>query len=228
MSRRRVVMRDVALGYASRDIPILPLHYPLPHRGDLQPAGGRTMAPSAASGGCSCRDPGCGQVGKHPLGSLVPHGSRTPPPTGPGSWPGGPATPKPTSAWPPATASMSWTSTAPPAPRPSGRWRPSMAWRARGRWFAPWGWLALPPGPHWPGQRLPSRAGVCGLAGAGRLCGRPTQPPCLRPPLPVGSWPRPRHPTRSGAGGAARAAPAPPTPAANRAGPASSRRARPR
>jgi hypothetical protein len=24
--------------------------------------------------GCSCRDPGCGQVGKHPLGSLVPHG----------------------------------------------------------------------------------------------------------------------------------------------------------
>jgi Bifunctional DNA primase/polymerase, N-terminal len=74
MSRRRVVMRDAALGYASRGIPILPLHYPLPHGGDLQPAGGRTMAPSAASGGCSCRDPGCGQVGKHPLGSLVPHG----------------------------------------------------------------------------------------------------------------------------------------------------------
>jgi hypothetical protein len=24
--------------------------------------------------GCSCRDPGCGQPGKHPLGSLVPHG----------------------------------------------------------------------------------------------------------------------------------------------------------
>jgi hypothetical protein len=24
--------------------------------------------------GCSCQDPGCGQVGKHPLGSLVPHG----------------------------------------------------------------------------------------------------------------------------------------------------------
>jgi hypothetical protein len=24
--------------------------------------------------GCSCRDPDCGQVGKHPLGSLVPHG----------------------------------------------------------------------------------------------------------------------------------------------------------
>jgi hypothetical protein len=29
----------------------------------------------AATGtGCSCRDPNCGQVGKHPLGSLVPHG----------------------------------------------------------------------------------------------------------------------------------------------------------
>jgi hypothetical protein len=27
-----------------------------------------------ARAGCSCRDPGCGQVGKHPLGSLVPHG----------------------------------------------------------------------------------------------------------------------------------------------------------
>jgi Bifunctional DNA primase/polymerase, N-terminal len=24
--------------------------------------------------GCSCRDPDCGQPGKHPLGSLVPHG----------------------------------------------------------------------------------------------------------------------------------------------------------
>jgi Bifunctional DNA primase/polymerase, N-terminal len=27
-----------------------------------------------ARAACSCRDPGCGQVGKHPLGSLVPHG----------------------------------------------------------------------------------------------------------------------------------------------------------
>jgi Bifunctional DNA primase/polymerase, N-terminal len=74
MSGRSVVMRDAALGYAARGIPVLPLHYPLPHRGALQPAGGGVMAASAASGGCSCRDPGCGQVGKHPLGSLVPHG----------------------------------------------------------------------------------------------------------------------------------------------------------
>jgi hypothetical protein len=72
MSRPRWQLRDAALGYASRGIPVLPLHYPLPHRNSLQPApGDRTPAAGAA---CSCRDPGCGQVGKHPLGSLVPHG----------------------------------------------------------------------------------------------------------------------------------------------------------
>jgi len=74
MSRRRVAMRDAALGYASRGIPVLPLHYPLPHHGDLQPAGGRHLAPSVLPVSCSCRDPDCGQVGKHPLGGLVPHG----------------------------------------------------------------------------------------------------------------------------------------------------------
>ena len=36
MSRPRWRLRDAALGYASRGIPVLPLHYPLPHRGDLQ------------------------------------------------------------------------------------------------------------------------------------------------------------------------------------------------
>ena len=74
MSRPSWRLRDAALGYASRGIPVLPLHYPLPDRGDLQPADGRPLTPSAALGSCSCRDPGCGQVGKHPLGSLVPHG----------------------------------------------------------------------------------------------------------------------------------------------------------
>jgi Bifunctional DNA primase/polymerase, N-terminal len=45
---------------------------PLPHRGDLQPVTGH---PQPAEGsGCSCRDPGCGQPAKHPLGSLVRHG----------------------------------------------------------------------------------------------------------------------------------------------------------
>ena len=72
MSRFRVVMRDAALGYASRGIPVLPLHYPLSHHGDLQPIGGDQSR--AVGTGCSCRDPGCGQPAKHPLGSLVPHG----------------------------------------------------------------------------------------------------------------------------------------------------------
>jgi hypothetical protein len=72
VSRPRWLLRDAALGYASRGIPVLPLHYPLPHRTGLQPVGGNH--PPTPGVGCSCRDPGCGQVGKHPLGSLVPHG----------------------------------------------------------------------------------------------------------------------------------------------------------
>jgi Bifunctional DNA primase/polymerase, N-terminal len=72
VSRPRWELRDAALGYASRGIPVLPLHYPLSHHGDLQPVGDHQSR--AVGTGCSCRDPGCGQVGKHPLGSLVPHG----------------------------------------------------------------------------------------------------------------------------------------------------------
>jgi Bifunctional DNA primase/polymerase, N-terminal len=72
VSRPRWHLRDAALGYAARGIPVLPLHHPLPYRGDLHSV---TGDPQRAEGsGCSCRDPGCGQVGKHPLGSLVPHG----------------------------------------------------------------------------------------------------------------------------------------------------------
>jgi bifunctional DNA primase/polymerase-like protein len=75
MSRPRWQLRDAALGYASRGIPVLPLHYPLPHPGGLQLLGGdRRLTGRAVKAGCSCRDPGCGQPGKHPLGSLVPHG----------------------------------------------------------------------------------------------------------------------------------------------------------
>jgi Bifunctional DNA primase/polymerase, N-terminal len=53
---------------------VLPLHYPLAHLDSARavPAG-RVIAPRVWTG-CSCRDPGCGQVGKHPLGALVPHG----------------------------------------------------------------------------------------------------------------------------------------------------------
>jgi hypothetical protein len=72
VSRPSWKLRDAALGCASRGIPVLPLHYPLPHRSDLQPVPGGQ--PPVVRTGCSCRDPGCGQPGKHPLGSLVPHG----------------------------------------------------------------------------------------------------------------------------------------------------------
>ena len=72
MSRPRWQLRDAAVGYASRGIPVLPLHYPLPHHGGLQPVPDDQRPPVRT--GCSCRDPGCGQVAKHPLGSLVPHG----------------------------------------------------------------------------------------------------------------------------------------------------------
>jgi Bifunctional DNA primase/polymerase, N-terminal len=75
MSRPSVVLRDAALGYASRGIPVLPLHYPLLHNSGVQPVtdDGQLAHPTVGTG-CSCRDPGCGQVGKHPLGVLVPHG----------------------------------------------------------------------------------------------------------------------------------------------------------
>jgi hypothetical protein len=75
MSRPSSVMRDAALGYASRGIPVLPLHYPLLHHPGVQPVtdDGQLVHPAVGIG-CSCRDPDCGQIGKHPLGSLVPHG----------------------------------------------------------------------------------------------------------------------------------------------------------
>jgi hypothetical protein len=75
VSRPSWRLRDAALGYASRGIPVLPLHYPLPHRSDLQAqVRARPLGSSTSEVSCSCRDPGCGQPGKHPLGSLVPHG----------------------------------------------------------------------------------------------------------------------------------------------------------
>jgi Bifunctional DNA primase/polymerase, N-terminal len=68
------LLRDAALGYASRGIPVLPLHYPVAHLDSARVLGdGRVIAPQCWTG-CSCGDPACGQVGKHPLGALVPHG----------------------------------------------------------------------------------------------------------------------------------------------------------
>jgi Bifunctional DNA primase/polymerase, N-terminal len=74
MSRPSLRLRDAALAYASRGIPVLPLHYPLPGRHGIRPAANGTSPTTGAGGGCSCGDPVCAQVGKHPLGSLVPHG----------------------------------------------------------------------------------------------------------------------------------------------------------
>jgi hypothetical protein len=73
VSRPRWPLRDAAVAYASRGIPVLPLHSPLPHQDGLQPVPSDSQ-PAVARAGCSCRDPGCGQPAKHPLGSLVPHG----------------------------------------------------------------------------------------------------------------------------------------------------------
>ena len=74
MSRPGYLLRDAALGYASRGIPVLPLHYPVSHlRSARAVPDGRVVAPQVWTG-CSCGDRACGQVGKHPLGSLVPHG----------------------------------------------------------------------------------------------------------------------------------------------------------
>jgi Bifunctional DNA primase/polymerase, N-terminal len=72
MSRASWQLREAALGYATRGIPVLPLHFPLPRRSGLQPVA--SDHPPTLATGCSCRDPSCGQVAKHPLGSLVPHG----------------------------------------------------------------------------------------------------------------------------------------------------------
>jgi hypothetical protein len=67
-------LRDVALAYASRGIPVLPLHHPVAHRHSHRwlledPS---VLTPEVT--GCSCGDQACGQVAKHPLGTLVPHG----------------------------------------------------------------------------------------------------------------------------------------------------------
>jgi Bifunctional DNA primase/polymerase, N-terminal len=76
VTRPGFALRDAALAYASRGIPVLPLHYPItrPHHARPVPAGLPAAAAAWSATGCSCGDPGCAQVGKHPLGQLVPHG----------------------------------------------------------------------------------------------------------------------------------------------------------
>jgi Bifunctional DNA primase/polymerase, N-terminal len=76
VTRPGFTLRDAALGYASRGIPVLPLHYPItrPYRARPVPTGLPAAAAVWSMMGCSCGDPDCGQIGKHPLGQLVPHG----------------------------------------------------------------------------------------------------------------------------------------------------------
>jgi hypothetical protein len=74
VSRRRLALRDAALGYAARGIPVLPLHYPITRPPAVRPVPAGQLEPPGWSTRCSCGDLGCGQVAKHPLGALVPHG----------------------------------------------------------------------------------------------------------------------------------------------------------
>jgi len=68
-------LRSAALAYASRGIPVLPLHYPVACLTATRPVPvGQPQAKPTWSLVCSCGDRSCGQVGKHPLGALVPHG----------------------------------------------------------------------------------------------------------------------------------------------------------
>jgi len=129
MSRPSWTLRDAALGYASRGIPVLPLHSPLPHRNGLQPVTGDHQPPRPPAGpGCSCRDLSCGQPGKHPLGSLVPHGVKD------ATWNRARVLawwtrhPQANIGLATGTPSMSWTLTVLKAARSSASSRPSMAW----------------------------------------------------------------------------------------------------
>jgi hypothetical protein len=68
-------LRDAALAYAARGIPVLPLHHPVtrPRAATAVAADGR-LRRAGVEVGCSCRDASCGPVGKHPIGALVPGG----------------------------------------------------------------------------------------------------------------------------------------------------------
>jgi hypothetical protein len=61
-------LRDTALEYAGRGIPVLPLHTPL--LCTTEPDRDSAVVTVA----CSCRDPACDRIGKHPRTLLVPHG----------------------------------------------------------------------------------------------------------------------------------------------------------
>jgi Bifunctional DNA primase/polymerase, N-terminal len=69
------VLRDAALAYASRGIPVLPLHHPVAHLHSARPVPtGQPLDSPRWWTTCSCGDRACGQFAKHPIGALVPHG----------------------------------------------------------------------------------------------------------------------------------------------------------
>jgi hypothetical protein len=67
-------LRDAALAYAARGIPVLPLHHPVTRGSAVRPVPAGEAAVPGWLRGCSCGDWACAQAGKHPLGVLVPHG----------------------------------------------------------------------------------------------------------------------------------------------------------
>jgi hypothetical protein len=69
------VLRDAALAYASRGIPVLPLHHPVAHLQGARPVPvGQPLDSPRWWTACSCGDRACSQFAKHPMGALVPHG----------------------------------------------------------------------------------------------------------------------------------------------------------
>jgi hypothetical protein len=68
------VKRDAALAYASRGIPVLPLHHPVAHMRSASLVAGQPPAKPEVWSACSCGDRACAQFAKHPIGALVPHG----------------------------------------------------------------------------------------------------------------------------------------------------------
>jgi hypothetical protein len=223
MTRPSWQLRDAALGYASRGIPVLPPHYP-----PTMAASSRFLVTPSLRSGPTAR------VGIRAAASLpsipwvawCPTGQGRHHQSGPD--PGLVDPPPPGQHRPGHRAPLRRPGRRRPRRRPGIRELATTQGLPELGAAGPHrrGWLALLPGPDRPRQRLPGRLSACGLAGPRRLCGRPTQPPRLRPPLPVDPRARPRHPTRPGARGAARAAPAPPTPPTNHSGPAPSRRSR--
>jgi hypothetical protein len=74
-SRPGYLKRDASLAYASRGIPVLPLHYPVAHlRGARPVPAGQPLDKPEWWTACSCGDRACGQFAKHPIGALAPHG----------------------------------------------------------------------------------------------------------------------------------------------------------